>query len=337
MQTPIRTPKQATKPIMDLRQVEIFYHVAKHLSFSKAADALLLTQPTISGHIKTLEANLDLILFDRLGREVSLTRAGDMLYSYAKRLLATKVSALQALQELQSGLSGELVVGGSSIPGQYLLPRVLGKFRPQYPSITIVLSITDTMETLERIVRGDLELGIVGAVVPHAQVAFHPFIEDELVLALPAGHPWATRSTVPLEALSGEAFIQRERGSGSRLVVEQTLAKAGLEPSRLNVVAEMATTEAIKQGIKAGLGLSLISGLALEDEIRAGSIATVRIEGVTFRRHFSIIRHTGRVLSPLAQTFERFLQSMSSMACLALNTVPNGSTSANGSTPNRDC
>src|SRR5918999_2415297 len=124
---------------IDLRQVEIFFYVAKHRSFSKAAEALLLTQPTISGHIKGLEEGLDLILFDRLGREIRLTQAGGVLYDYAKRLLAIKRAALQAVQELHGGLRGELVIGGSSIPGQYVLPRILGKFKPQYPDITVVL------------------------------------------------------------------------------------------------------------------------------------------------------------------------------------------------------
>ena len=295
---------------IDLRQVEIFFYVAKYRSFSKAAEALLLTQPTISGHIKALEENLDLILFDRLGREIRLTQAGEVLYDYAKRLLAIKTAAVQAVQELHGGLRGELVIGGSSIPGQYVLPHILGKFKPQYPDITVVLTITDTMETLDRIVRGDLELGLVGAKVPHPHVSYHPLVEDELVLAVPSDHPWARQTTVPLEALQEEHFIQRERGSGSRLVVEQTLSEYGIDPTHLHVIAEMGTTEAIKQGIKAGVGLSFISRVALLDEIRSGSICAVAIEGVTVRRHFSVVRHTGRTLSPLAQTFEAFLYGL---------------------------
>jgi DNA-binding transcriptional LysR family regulator len=114
---------------LDLRQVEVFYYVAKLRSFSKAAEALLLTQPTISGHIKTLEESLELILFDRLGREVTLTQAGTVLYSYAKRLLSVKTAAVQALQELQGGVSGELLIGSSSTPGQYVLPPLLGHHR----------------------------------------------------------------------------------------------------------------------------------------------------------------------------------------------------------------
>lgn len=306
--------------LMDLRQVEIFYYVAKCRSFSKAAETLLLTQPTVSGHIKSLEESLALTLFDRLGREIRLTRAGEVLYSYAKRLLATKTAAMQALQELQGGLYGELVIGGSSIPGQYILPKVLGQFQPRYPDITVALSITDTMDTLDRIVRGDVELGVVGAIVPHPQVTYHPFIEDELVLAVASHHPWATKRTVPLAALQEQSFIQRERGSGSRLVVEQTFKEHGFDPVNLRIIAEMDTTEAIKQGIKAGVGLSIISRFALSDELGAGSLCTVAIEGVTIRRHFSIIRHKSRTLSPLAQTFERFLYDVVPISLLSLNT-----------------
>ncbi len=311
---------------MDLRQVEIFYYVAKHRSFSKAATALSLTQPTISGHIKALETSLNLVLFDRIGRDVQLTHAGDILYGHAKRLVDTKHAALQGIEELRDGLRGELTLGGSSIPGQYVLPRILGQFQPQYPGINIVLHITDTMETLERVVRGDFELGIVGAQVSHAHVAYHPFVEDELVLAISAHHPWADLDRVSLDNLTTAPFIQRERGSGSRLVVERALAEAGLPPARLHVMAEMGTTEAIKQGIKAGLGVSIMSSLALSDERTAGSIRTVTIDGLSIRRHFSIIRHTGRALSPLAQTFETFLHALTPFAPSSKDTQSHAST-----------
>jgi DNA-binding transcriptional LysR family regulator len=306
---------------IDLRQVEIFYHVAKFRSFSKAADALRLTQPTISAHIKSLEEGLAMTLFDRLGREIRLTRAGEVLYGYAKRLLTTKASALQALQELQGGLYGELLIGGSSIPGQYILPKLLGQFQPRYPGITIVLSITDTMDTLDRVVRSEVELGVVGATVPHPQVVYHPFVEDELVLAVSHEHPWATRCTVPLAALLEQPFIQRERGSGSRLVVEQTLKAHGLDPTKLRVIAEMDTTEAIKQGIKAGVGLSIISRFALDDEVCAGTIRIVALRDVAIRRHFSLVRHKSRTLSPLAQTFELFLHEMAPISPQSLSTA----------------
>ena len=309
---------------LDLRQVEVFYHVAKFRSFSKAAEALLLTQPTISGHIKTLEDSLTLVLFDRLGREVTLTQAGEVLYTYAKRLLSVKTAALQALQELQGGVSGELLIGGSSIPGQYVLPPILGHFKRQYPDITVVLSITDTMDIMERIVRGDLELGMVGACVPHAQVVYDVFVEDELVLAVGSDHPWARQGAVPLQALASEPFIHRERGSGSRLVTEQILKEHGLEPGSLRTVAEMGSTEAIKQGIKAGIGVSILSRIALTDELQAGSVHTVAIEGVALQRHFYLIRHRGRTLSPLCQTFERFVHQLDPLSWLPRRAVHHG-------------
>ena len=309
---------------LDLRQVEVFYYVAKFRSFSKAAEALLLTQPTISGHIKALEESLTLVLFDRLGREVTLTQAGEVLYNYAKRLLSVKTAAVQALQELQGGVSGELLVGSSSTPGQYVLPPILGHFKRQYPDITVVLPITDTMDTIERIVHGDLELGIVGAWVQHAQVIYERFVEDELVLAVAHNHPWAQQGLVPLEALAMQPFIQRERGSGSRLVMEQTLKQHGFEPATLRTVAEMGSTEAIKQGIKAGIGISIVSRIALTDELRAGSMCTVAIDGVTLQRSFYIIRHRGRTLSPLCQTFERFLHHIDPVSLLPQDILHNG-------------
>lgn len=295
---------------MDLRQVEVFYFVAKFRSFSKAATALLLTQPTVSGHIKALEEALSLVLFDRLGRHIRLTQAGEVLYGYAKRLLSTKSAALQALQELQGGLRGALMIGSSSIPGQYILPTLLGQFVRRYPDITVTLNITDTLDTLERILHGDLELGMVGAQVPNPQVVYHQFIDEELVLVVPPNHPWVGQPTVPLRALTTQPFIQRERGSGSRLVVEQLLKEQDLDPSELHIVAEIGSTEGIKQAIKAGLGVSILSRLALTDELQAGSLRTVAIEKVVLRRSFYVIQHKGRTLSPLCQTFAKFLQGI---------------------------
>jgi DNA-binding transcriptional LysR family regulator len=314
---PHQCPDTSAMRHLDLRQIEVFYYVARLGSFSKAAEALLLTQPTISGHIKALEDNISLVLFDRLGRGISLTRAGEVLYGYAKRLLATKTAALQALQELQGGVQGELVVGGSSIPGQYILPIVLGDFKRHYPGIIVLLRITDTMETLERIIHGDLELGLVGAHVPHPQVAYQPFVHDELVVAVPPGHPWAVQQQVALMALPTEPFIQRERGSGSRLVIERTLQQHGLEPTCLRVTAEMGSTEAIKQGIKAGVGISIISRLALADELRARTLCAITVEEVAFRRSFYIIHHKVRAMAPLAQTFARFLGAINPEALFA--------------------
>ncbi len=307
---------------MDLRQVEIFYYVAKHQSFSKAAAALSLTQPTVSGHIKALEASLNLVLFDRFGRDIRLTRAGETLYGYAKRLADTKEAALQGVEELRDGLRGELTLGGSSIPGQYILPLLLGQFQPQYPDITIVLQVSDTTEILEWVVRGDIDLGIVGAQMSHPHVSYYPFVDDELVLAVSAAHPWVDLGRISLDALSTVPFIQRECGSASRLVVERALAEAGLPPAHLQVVAEMATTESIKQGIKAGLGVSIMSSLALVDECKAGSIRTIAIDGLTIRRHFSVIRHTGRALSPLAQRFDAFLHSLLPFSMKSQETSP---------------
>ena len=309
---------------LDLRQVEVFYYVARFRSFSKAAEALLLTQPTISGHIKTLEESLALVLFDRLGREVTLTRAGEVLYSYAKRLFSVKTAAVQALRELQGGVSGELLIGGSSTPGQYVLPPLLGHFKRQYPDITVCLSITDTMDILERIIRGDLELGIVGACVQHTQVLYDRFVEDELVLAVAPDHPWMQQETVPLGALATEPFIQRERGSGSRLVMEQTLKQHGFEPTLLHTVAEMGSTEAIKQGIKAGIGVSILPRIALIDALGAGSMGIVALAGVTLQRNFYIIRHRGHTLSPLCQTFERFLHRIDPVSLLPRDIAHNG-------------
>jgi DNA-binding transcriptional LysR family regulator len=146
---------------------------------------------------------------------------------------------------------------------------------------------------------------------------YQQFVDDELVLAVHGNHPWARQGVVPLSVLLTEAFIQRERGSGSRLVIEQTFKQHGVDPALLRITAEMGSTEAIKQGIKAGIGVSILSRLALTEELRTGSLCAVTVQDVVFRRSFYIIRHKGRTLSPLGQTFARFLQDLDPAALCA--------------------
>jgi DNA-binding transcriptional LysR family regulator len=243
---------------MDIRALEVFCKIVELKSFSKAAAAVYLTQPTVSGHIKGLEEFVGLRLLDRLGREVVPTKAGELLYGYAKQVLALRNQAIQALDEHKGSLKGHLIIGGSNIPGEYVLPGLLARFKARYPEISVTLKIADSRSIVRGVLEGTCELGAVGARFDDGQLVYVKLLEDELVLALPADHRWADRSVVTPAELLEQPMILREVGSGSRKVFEEALRAARLDPRALKVVAELGSTEAIRQALRSGAGISVV-------------------------------------------------------------------------------
>ena len=293
---------------MDLWRLNIFCKVVELRSFSKAASTVYLTQPTVSSHIKDLENHFECKLIDRLGREVVPTKAGQLLYGYAAKMIALKEDTEKALAEFQGKIRGHLTIGGSTIPGGYILPPLLGRFKKAYPEVTVTLTEGDTAGIIQDTLEGRVELGIVGAKAGEVQLVQEKFMDDEMCLIVPTGHNWGIRDTVMVDDLEGEPFIMREPGSGTRKSIEQVLDKAGYRPSRLNVVAEMGSTEAVRQAIKAGVGVSILSECAVVDELTSGILRKVGIEGISFHRAFYLITHKHRTQSPLCRTFAQFLR-----------------------------
>ncbi len=294
---------------MDLRRLEVFAKVAEFGSFSRAAEALSLTQPTVSEHVRALEDEVGLQLLDRLGRSAAPTRAGQLLLGYARRLLALSREARQALDQFQGRMSGELVVGGSTIPGEYVLPALIGRFKTKYPDILISLLIGSSRQVMEWVEEGRAEVAVVGAPPGPKTLASRALMSDELVVVVPSGHPWRGRKSVMLADLKTEPLIVRERGSGSREALERALADAHTALSGLRVVGEMGSTQAIKQGVRSGVGIALVSKRAVEDECRAGLLHCVRVKDLRVARAFYLVTHRGRTRSPLAQAFVEFVES----------------------------
>jgi len=290
-----------------LRQMEVFLAVARAGSFRGATERLALSQPAVSQHIKELEEELGAVLFDRLGRSVSLTEAGRLLEAYAQRLFATAESARQAIGELSGLRRGRLQLGASTTPGIYLLPRIIGKFHARYPEIQVALRIANTRE-IEREIQGNgLDLGIVGGhIAGERETCVEANIDDELVLIVPPAHRLFRRREVAPAELGGERLIMREPGSATRQVAERLLGQAGHE---LKAAMELGHTEAIKQGVMAGLGVAIVSIHAVGAERRAGRLGIVRLKGLPLRRHFHVIRHQAKHLSPAARAFIELLQA----------------------------
>jgi len=286
---------------MDLRRLEIFAKVAELGSFSRAAEALFLTQPTVSEHVRALEDELGVQLLDRLGRGTTPTRAGQILLGYARRMLALSREARQAIDQFQGRLSGELMVGGSTIPGEYVLPALIGQFKAKYPDISISLLIGSSRQVADW----------VGAQPAPRALESRELMSDELVVVVATGHPWSGRNTVTLAELRDEPLIVRERGSGSREALERALAEAGTSLGAFRIAGEMGSTQAIKQAVRAGVGISLISKRAVEDERRASLVACVKVKDLKVLRAFYLVTHRDRTRSPLAQAFLGFVESQS--------------------------
>ncbi|MGD8995503.1 MAG: selenium metabolism-associated LysR family transcriptional regulator [Syntrophobacterales bacterium] len=292
---------------MDLRKLEVFCNVYELKSFSRAGKACLLSQPTVSEHIRHLETHLDVRLFDRLGREVVPTRAGEILYKYARRMLILKREAGQTLERYRGKMSGDLELGGSTIPGQYILPSLIGRFRENFPDIFIKLLIGDTMKITTMVLDGQLELGVVGAKIKSNKLQFKQLFDDELVLAVSPNHRWAKRSAIRLEELPEAPFIMREQGSGTRMTMLEIFEQAGLDSQEFKVVAEMGSTDAIRQAIKAKVGVSILSRRAIADELQFEQLCHVPVKGLSLARHFYLVTHNKRSRSPVGQAFVDYL------------------------------
>jgi DNA-binding transcriptional LysR family regulator len=292
---------------MDLRRLEVFCKVYELKSFSRAGKACLLSQPTVSEHIRHLETHLDVRLFDRLGREVVPTRAGEILYNYARRMLNLKREARQTLERYLGKMSGDLELGGSTIPGQYILPTLIGRFRENFPDIFIKLVIADTMKITNMVLDGGLELGVVGAKIKNNKLQYEQLFDDELVLAVSPEHHWAQRSAIRLEELPQAPFIMREQGSGTRMTMLEILEQAGLDYQEFKVVAEMGSTDAIRQAIKAKVGVSILSRRAIADELQFEKLRHIPVKGLSLARHFYLVTHNKRSRSPIGEAFVEFL------------------------------
>jgi DNA-binding transcriptional LysR family regulator len=286
----------------------VFRSVATHLSFRKSSEELYLTQPAVSSQIKALEEELGVQLFDRSRGTVSLTEAGALLLDYAHRLHALATEAEDHVRELKGEFGGELVLGASTTIAQYALPHRLGEFRRQNPQVEIRLTSGNTEEIVTALLEHRIALGLVEGPPRRREVRVEPYLADELLLIVPRGHEWAERGSVPCKDLTTMPLLMRERGSGTRRVVELALEKRGVRMSELNIAMELDSTEAIKSAVEAGLGAGFVSRWALAQDCRNGkAFQIVAIEGLHIPRPFLLASVQGAELQGVTAEFRRFL------------------------------
>jgi DNA-binding transcriptional LysR family regulator len=289
---------------MELKYVEIFCTVVELKSFSKAAQALHLTQPTISVHIKALEDEFSTKLLDRLGRTILPTQDGEIFYRYAKEIVSLKENARRAMQQVTRTVSGKLVIGASTIPGEYILPQVLARFKKAYPDVMPTLRIADSKDIYESALRGEVDLAVIGKDVKDKNIVTRKYLGDEIILAAPAAYK---ASVLQKDEFRTVPLLVREKGSGSRSSLEEHLSRIGLTLDNLNIIAEIGSSQALIQAVKAGMGLAFTSRLSIRDEIERGTLRAVKMKGILVQRNFYIITHRLRFNSLICRSFIEFL------------------------------
>ncbi len=283
---------------MNLRHLETFVKIVELKSFTKAGEELHLTQPTVSKQMVDLETFFDVRFIDRTKRGLALTRAGEILFKYAKEFLALQEEALGAIAAFKGLRRGNLRMGASSIPGVYILPPILRAFRERYDGIQLQLVISDTEDISNKVEQGDLDIGFVGAKNETRKLVYQAFLDDLIVFVAPPTYPDSMR----IEEVKGHPILVREAGSGTRKCFDVALKKKGVAPADLRVVAELGDTQAIKEAVKQGMGIAYLSLRAISEELANQTLKVLNVEDMPgVKRSFYTVLKKGRSQSPQVQ------------------------------------
>ncbi len=290
---------------MNLHQLNTFITVYSLKSFTKAAEELGLSQPTISEQIKNLEDSIGCKLFDRLGRTVVPTKEAEVLYPKVVEIIEEVKGLKEYISEETRKVEGLIRFGASTIPGAYILPKLAARFRKLYPDVSFELEVSDSELITEKVKNHELMLGFTGAIMDDEKIDAMPFYKDRLVLAGSAELIEKDRIT-PQELLS-LPFILREKGSGTRRTMERFLDSKGIDITDLNIIAVFGSTDAVKEALKSSLGVSIISDIAIKEELKSGVLREIRVRGFNIKRNFYIITFKNRTLPIQYRRFYEFV------------------------------
>lgn len=288
--------------MIELRQLKSFCAVVENGSFTKAGEAVHRIQSTISAQIAMLEDAYGEPLLNRLPGKVVPTESGKVLYEYAQRVLALVDESQEKIGTLKNVIQGSLIIGASTIPGTYIIPQILKNFKERYPQVVVSLQISNSRQVIKRIQDYALEIGAVGRQTKDKRLEYVDLAKDKIVLVVPPRHKWARKKNITLSDLTKEPFISREQGSGTRATVESALKKKGIR--KINIAMEVGSTEAVKQSVEAGLGVSLISEWA----IRRCSLKKVTVKSLDIVRSFYVVFHKGTAGTRPVQAFADFIK-----------------------------
>ncbi len=293
---------------MNIHHLETFVKIIELKSFTKAAEELYLTQPTVSKQIVDLERFFQIRLIDRTKRSVELTRGGEILFAYAKDFLALKKEAIEAIAAFRGLKSGTLRLGASSIPGVYILPPILKTFKEQFPGVDLSLVLSDSKEITTRVENAEVDIGFVGSREETSKITYSTFLEDSIVFIAPLHFP----DKIDLPEIADYPFVTREPGSGTRKCFEAALRKRRIKPADLRVVGELGDTEAIKAAVREGMGFSYISERAVREELDRGLLKTMSVKGLpSIKRSFYTITKMGRSMAPPTEALLKIINHWS--------------------------
>ncbi len=270
------------------RRLQVFYTVAKMLSFTKAAESLHMTQPAVTFQVRQLEEHFNTRLFDRTHNRISLTEAGKKVYGFADSIFQLYAEMENAVREITGEVSGALIIGASTTIAEYMLPALLGDFKAEYPDVVIHLKVSNSEGVVHMVENNDIDLGVVEAPVSNKNLVVEVCCMDQLVVITPPGHPLAKQKQVHIQDLFDYPFICREEGSGTREVIAECLARESCNEGELRISMELGSPEAVKGAVEAGMGVSIMSQATIAKELRLGTLEAVPLTPV-LERPFSFV------------------------------------------------
>lgn len=273
-----------------LQQLESLISLVETGSFTKAATGVFLTQSTLTKQMQNMEEAVGARLVNRGSAGISLTPEGQVLYDYARRVMRLREEAKERVEQLKDQDSGHIHVAASTTPATYILPRLIKHLQQTNLDIRLHVKMQDSDEVLQMVLNSEAEIGFMGKESSNKKIASERLVKDKLALVVPARHPLAAQAAVTMEALSHQPFIVREHGSGTRAIMEYFLQRnCGGQLSQFNIVCELGSTEAVKEAILTGLGVSILSVLAVRRELEQGLLRTVEIVDCVMERYFYLI------------------------------------------------
>lgn len=257
------------------RRLQVFYTVARQLSFTKAAEILYMTQPAVTFQVKQLEEHFNTRLFERSHGKISMTPVGDLVLGYAERILALTGEMEARVGELTGQVTGPLMIGASTTIAEYLLPRILGEFKGRFPQVQAQLTVANSETVAAKVADHSLDVGLIEAPSHHPNLTTQACCEDELVMICAPNHPLASRPSVKARDIADQPYVSREMGSGTREVVDDFFKVNGVNPDDLHVEMELGSREAIKGAVEANLGVAIMSASTVNKEIQLGTLVAV--------------------------------------------------------------
>jgi DNA-binding transcriptional LysR family regulator len=293
---------------MNIEQLKTFREIAKIGSFSEVAKKLGISQPAVSFQVQKLEQELGIKLIDRSQRALTLTQAGQKVLRFAETVAAGRESLLEALTEMREDISGDLNAAASTIPGEFLLPRLLAEFKKRHPAVKVRLDISDSMTVIEQVKNNTVEIGFCGLTPEGKDLTSFKISSDEIVLIVFPEHPFACKKEVTPDELEGEPLIYREDTSGTQRNLEKMFAKAGADTRKWTPNMVLGTSQAVVSAVAAGAGIAFVSSLAIKNCVAQGVITPVKVKGLQLKRDFYCIYHQDRMVSRLLEGFINFMQ-----------------------------